>query len=91
MKRIICLVLSSLLAFSIAAPVSTVSAKKACVCKHAKAKKHHYRTYYAPGYCEEYSSACGRDTVCYSGHYYKCYTDFYYHRGRNTSRVEICH
>lgn len=95
MKRIICFVLSCLLAFTMAAPVTTAAAKKVCTCKHVTAKKHHkkhhhYRTYYSPGYCEEYASACGTDVVCYTGYSYKCWTDYYYHSGRNTARVEIC-
>lgn len=105
MKTIFNFILSCLLAFAIAAPINgAVAAKKSCVCKHTSVKKqknklhrhcyshrhHQYRTYYSPGYCEEYGSACGSDVVCYPGHYYKCWTDYYYHSGRNTARVEIC-
>lgn len=94
MKSLICLVLSIFIAFSFSATVTTASAS--CVYKKVcKKTTHRYRhtcsrTYYAPGYCKQVASSCGGDVVCYPGRYYSCYTDFYYHSGRNTARVEIC-
>ncbi|HTM63090.1 MAG TPA: hypothetical protein VL360_01160 [Gammaproteobacteria bacterium] len=102
MKIIISLVLSFLIAFTAMVPIDA-SAYMVYACGHKHYKKHKHHTYtkkrcgshytsgfYSPGYCQEYASACGSDQVCYSGHYYRCKTVFYWHSGRNTSRVEVC-
>lgn len=63
-------------------------------CKPHKYKRHYkgsnrISSYYYPGYCVADASACG-GVVCYPAQYYQCQTEYYYHSGRNTARVEVC-
>lgn len=97
MKTLICFVLSLFIVFSLSSMITTASAKTTCTYKKVCKKTYKYhrtckRTYYyAPGYCKSYKSCSGGcETVCYAPKRYSCFTDFYYHRGRNTARVEIC-
>ena len=64
-----------------------------CTCyrhkKHYRASYPVERYYYAPGYCVADKCAPGGE-VCYPAQYYQCRTDYYYHAGRNTARVEVC-
>ena len=66
-------------------------------CKYVKVghyKKPRIRTstIYVPGSCETRCDPCTgcRYRSCSSGYTANCRTDFYYHSGRNTARVEIC-
>jgi hypothetical protein len=83
---------------TIAKPVSNFKLKHHKAYHHCSCYRHkkHYKTsyptesyYYAPGYCVP--DACARGgKVCYPAQYYQCRTDYYYHSGRNTARVEVC-
>lgn len=100
MKALICFIVSFMLVFSVSFAANAAT-KKVCSCKYSckyvkttkhkhKKKTHHYRTYYSPGCCKEYATACGSEMVCYPGHYYKCKTEFSYRSGKNSARVEVC-
>ena len=94
-KVIIACVLSVFLMVSLF-ETAYASHKTVCSCKkvkhHHKYKKTHYvqSGYYEPGYCVTKTCGCCSKQVCYEPRYVHCHTDFYYHHGRNTSRVEIC-
>ena len=81
--------------FLISSCFVTANAGSSCGYHHRHHYSGHYnnRYYYASGYCVERCDdqyTCGCREVCYPARYYDCRTDFYYHRGRNTARVEVC-
>lgn len=91
MKPLICFILAALLALPLSMSASA-STKKHCTCQQQKHYKKHYSSYYVPGYCKTRCCpySCKTVSYCRPGRYITCRTDFYYHRGRNTSKVEVC-
>lgn len=77
---------------------ATTKTKVVYVCpkKHVKHhKKYHryvkYDYYYAPGYFRKTCcNGCVRESYC-PGYYYRCETNYSYHSGRNSAKVQTCY